>query len=63
MGSILKAISRALSQAGPDLETLQILGIFCGLGLLASLVCIDMGSGFSGAGLFGISQIAVPAAG
>jgi hypothetical protein len=60
---IAKAVARLLSPTGPDLETLQILGIFCGLGLFVSLACIDMGGGFSATGMFGSSQFAGPFAG
>jgi hypothetical protein len=60
---IAKAVARVMSPTAPDLETLQILGIFCGLGLFVSLACIDMGGGFSAAGVFGISQFVGPFAG
>jgi len=63
INGIAKAVARAFFLTGPDLETLQILGIFCGLGLFVSLACIDLGRGSSAAAVFGISQFVGPFAG
>jgi len=58
MANILKAISSAFSQIAADLETLQIVAIFCGSGLLASLVQIELHHSLFSLGVFRTSHVA-----
>jgi len=50
MAALARTLSRAL-KIEIDVETLQILGIFCGAGLLASLLALTYGLDLS-PGLF-----------
>jgi hypothetical protein len=43
MTAIAKVISNARSASSPDFDTLKTVAVFCGVGLLASLVLILSG--------------------
>jgi hypothetical protein len=51
MAELVRVLARISTTTGIDVETLKTLGIFCGLGLLVSLVCamtwgLDLSAGF-----------------
>ena len=43
MTVLVQAISRFAAASNVEAETLKVLGIFCGVGLLVSLVCMTFG--------------------
>jgi hypothetical protein len=43
MTTIVQAISRFAAATNIEIETLKVLAIFCGVGLLISLLCMTYG--------------------